>query len=832
MAGPFVNQQIKAQNDQRDQAQSSQMMQMGYYAAMAKQRDEAQQDSWLKGQMNIVNSDLPEQLKAQALTAVYRKMGMKDVQVTPEWFTPLAGTMNDMIKAKGEGRDLSEFLPRLELIMKQPGLIPYAQRNQLPELATAVQDDAAKKTAALVVPELTPVQEAKARLQRAQDPADSDLQLYGGYDGWRNQNLRDQALVDRESIRDGQRQRTYEMLRLNPSATSKVLDGALKVGLKPEELAASTAYDLVSTVPLEDMDPSQKRYVEAYYRVFKPDQADKMGFETAAGKQARLQGELEQVQGRSALVGQASTLVNGHTETADQMTLNADLLRGNAELKMPQAKADALRTEFTQQAGQLAQSKQAFDQGVQPLVQTFGLQSETQGQTVAMLEKQLAGLSPGDRTIVQGKIDDSRRIQKSSQAMTRLLSDLSPYAIAEKRMQLGLLTTELQMLKEESAAHPELLKESAIPDQHSALQKQVETMELDRTKALATVEQEQAYLLKQETVTSSKLKAMGAQKDAEDRVRVAATAAFKDHVINGTSWNVAAVNASNQFGADLSKVAKITNDFQASDEKLNISAAETQAQNHLLAWQKQHPGKEPAHADLLGITTKVAKQYPGVKPKELMDALRDPNRAPVQVNMADKASDEAARDFMKSTRGTYDQLKTAPILLRNIDEAKALIPQAKGFMGPGGEPLLEAAKFLNSRLNARIDVQGIKSAEELRTRIFFNIMENLKKMDAQPSEMQQMMMRDALGKLGTDPNALAAVLDAYGDTIRDKVDLFNNEVSGAMKKGTEFPYDPRIVLPDRKAASGEPVVKSEAEYNKLPSGSVYIGPDGKKRTKK
>ena len=161
------------------------------------------------------------------------------------------------------------------------------------------------------------------------------------------------------------------------------------------------------------------------------------------------------------------------------------------------------------------------------------------------------------------------------------------------------------------------------------------------------------------------------------------------------------------------------------------------------------------------------------------------------------ASVEAQKEFMKSSRATYDQLKAAQPLLDNIDRAKELIPQAKGFMGPGGETLLEAAKFLNNRVGLGISTAGVKSAEELRSRIFFNIMDNLKKMDAQPSQMQQQIMQESLGKLGTDPNALPAVLDAYADVVRGKVQQYNEEVSGAEERGTKFPYKPQIRLKDR-----------------------------------
>lgn len=170
------------------------------------------------------------------------------------------------------------------------------------------------------------------------------------------------------------------------------------------------------------------------------------------------------------------------------------------------------------------------------------------------------------------------------------------------------------------------------------------------------------------------------------------------------------------------------------------------------------------------------------------------SRQITNVNTFTPASEAAQTEFMKSTRTTYDQLKHAPVLLENIDKAKALIPGARGFMGTGGETLLEAAKFLNNRIGTNINTEGIKNAEELRSRIFFNIMDNLKKMDAQPSQMQQQIMQDSLGKLGTDPNALSGVLDAYADTIRGKVVQHNREVGGATQRGVKFPYDPVIEL--------------------------------------
>jgi hypothetical protein len=139
-------------------------------------------------------------------------------------------------------------------------------------------------------------------------------------------------------------------------------------------------------------------------------------------------------------------------------------------------------------------------------------------------------------------------------------------------------------------------------------------------------------------------------------------------------------------------------------------------------------------------------------------------------------------------------------VLDNIEKAKALVPQAKGFMGAGGESILQAASFLNNRLGTSIDTKGVQNAEELRSRLFLGIMDNLKKLDSQPSQQQQAALQVALGSIGTDPTALPRVLDVFGDTIRQKVDLYNEEARGAEGRGVKFPYNPTIKLQPRPGA--------------------------------
>ena len=182
---------------------------------------------------------------------------------------------------------------------------------------------------------------------------------------------------------------------------------------------------------------------------------------------------------------------------------------------------------------------------------------------------------------------------------------------------------------------------------------------------------------------------------------------------------------------------------------------------------------------------------------------KDITHAPgVSVNTQLPASEEAQKEFMKEMRQTFSALKQAPTVLDNIEKAKALVPQAKGFMGAGGESILQAASFLNNRLGTTIDTKGVQTAEELRSRLFLGIMDNLKKLDSQPSQQQQAALQVALGSIGTDPSALPRVLDVFGDTIRQKVDLYNEEALGAESRGVKFPYNPTIKLQPRPAVEG------------------------------
>lgn len=190
----------------------------------------------------------------------------------------------------------------------------------------------------------------------------------------------------------------------------------------------------------------------------------------------------------------------------------------------------------------------------------------------------------------------------------------------------------------------------------------------------------------------------------------------------------------------------------------------------------------------------------------------------VNVNAYTPASVEAQKEYIKTVADERKALRNAPDTIKNIDAAKKLIPTASTFMGKGGEPLLAAASFLNNRLGFNISTQGVTDATVLRTRLFEGILDNLKKLDSQPSQEQQRVLSEALGNLGTDPNALIQILNRIGETVQDRVDRYNTDVTESENRGVKFPFKPQIALPTRLTVDAAAQPPAPATTPGMPAG--------------
>lgn len=150
----------------------------------------------------------------------------------------------------------------------------------------------------------------------------------------------------------------------------------------------------------------------------------------------------------------------------------------------------------------------------------------------------------------------------------------------------------------------------------------------------------------------------------------------------------------------------------------------------------------------------------------------------------------------------FETLQNIPQTLQALDSAKTNLSKAGNFVGSGAETKLAVAKFFNNNLGTNIDPTGVKNTEALQSALFYNVMDNLKKMDASPSQQQQKVMQDAFGRITTDPAALPMIIDFYKKQVVSKANEHNRRVDETMSgpSGMQFPYDIHVKVPAQENA--------------------------------
>jgi hypothetical protein len=148
----------------------------------------------------------------------------------------------------------------------------------------------------------------------------------------------------------------------------------------------------------------------------------------------------------------------------------------------------------------------------------------------------------------------------------------------------------------------------------------------------------------------------------------------------------------------------------------------------------------------------------------------------------------------------WETLKNIPVEINNINKAIELAPQ--GFVGTFAQQKTDIAKLFNNNLGTKIAVDKINNTEELGSRLFVSTMENLKKMDATPSQYQQKVMQDAFGTITSDPTSLPKILAVQKEILEAKAASHNLQVKQAETGPAkmEFPYS--IYIGEQPTSTG------------------------------
>jgi len=179
---------------------------------------------------------------------------------------------------------------------------------------------------------------------------------------------------------------------------------------------------------------------------------------------------------------------------------------------------------------------------------------------------------------------------------------------------------------------------------------------------------------------------------------------------------------------------------------------------------------------------------------------RNASSQSINVQNALPFQEQIYTDTGKALIADFNTLKSIPAQVKQLDRVAAIAP--KSFAGSFADTKLQTVKFFNNNLGTSIAPEKVNSTEELRAVLFTNIVEQLKKLDASPSQEQQRVMQASLGSIGTDPNALPSVVNVFKQVLLDKVNDHNLRVDQTIEKGFKYPYDIRVNVPKQPKNEG------------------------------
>jgi hypothetical protein len=204
---------------------------------------------------------------------------------------------------------------------------------------------------------------------------------------------------------------------------------------------------------------------------------------------------------------------------------------------------------------------------------------------------------------------------------------------------------------------------------------------------------------------------------------------------------------------------------------------------------------------------------PGYQKYEIEKSKAGRTSVSTNVNTFEPFSNKLKGEAAVGLQKSFETLQNIPQTIKALDTAKEYLDKSGGFVGSGGNVKLGLAKFFNNNFGTKINPEGVANTEALQSALFYNVMDNLKKMDASPSQQQQQIMQDAFGRITTDPAALPLILDFYRNQVMSKATEHNRRVDEVianpeMGKGT-FAYDIHVKVPP--------------SFNKRTGGFKFLG---------
>lgn len=661
----------------------------------------------------------------------------------------------------------------------------YRSRKELQD-AVAYRDfitrQQAEQAAKAVSPLPVEVELAKKRMHTYQTQPDLWRDAYGtppsDYVGstkdWYAARYHEDALIAEKGEEHIIRQeRLKHLFTMNPAAMQAALNGQLARTTDPKELASDQAFNIL-TKPEGTRTEEENRFVDAYTFRWGTEAMQKArGMQTAAMQAQEYQRELAEIQGRRAMVQEAFAMEGDAQHDAAEITAGVNTYKGGLganptveEVKGARIQIEGLMTRlkgardaYMEATGGAA--KRFSDDVVEYRKRHHDLLDEAQNQT------------PAQKKAILLRADEADKLAQASQAAHSLLTDLSPYALAQAEAEVSLLESEV--------ADRKATGEPLDDVQAELTQKQELLRELrgKRKDARDTVQAEQYRLMDRERMTQAKRTAADRQAEEQELLKRAGDAAVTK-ILKGAPYSRALAESAKDYGV-MNKAKDLRLNVDAVLLPMLEGAAQREVEAGYLALQAKHQ-REPTQAELLDVVNQVASkpQYKELDRKKLMENLQAKPLVELNLPPQERAFEaELGKAQVHRLSKSLEAAEEAAEIITTVNEGRKLLSSGM-VTGFGAETLVTIGQALKQiGFDAQSDATA--NAQAYASTMAQNVGKLIKQFgtgtglsDADREYAEKM----AGGKITLDKNAIVKILDINERAARSAIRKHNQRVKG------------------------------------------------------
>lgn len=803
------------------------------------QADAAQQQREMNQGLTVLDLDwVPIDEKVRVANQLGKRFGIQG-EITADGLQPYRQLLTDMGKDFDEGKDLSRWAQAVELFSANPKFVDPSKRQMVIQAQQQLQEQKVQQVASAQVPSVEGGPEAMGRTQEARgrlalfdsitpdDPEaaqkmESFTKVYGSAERLQQQIEADRLVVADEEQRLKEREQYASALRMAPAELAK----QAALGLDPKTMLLPLISRAIQEKGIEGLDQQDRNRLDAFYTI--NGQPEKLAVFSETGKVNQLkqyQQDLIDVKSTLGAIDQVKQVMQtGKERIGAYDAATSDMLDelATASTSLPAEQYEKRQAALTQLKTATEAVAQDWEATIEPVRNELTNGARAAHQTVAQLDAQMR--RPGvDRITLAKRKEQAQQQADTYESMNKILGLSSDLDVSLKRNALKAVEIDAKTGETEEARRTAA---ALIPK----LKQELSTLEQDVAKNAAQMELHRERLARQAKITQLRITAGDKKLEQAQQNGVMASAFLSEWAASGFKTNADkwyTQNATFFDGADPKLFMDVVKPALESRKELSLG----QAERELLATG------DPKQAG------PIAAKY-GVKPSDILGVLKDPTQAPMQVTMKQESAESqtVGKGFGEQFIKTQEAGVAASGKIAKIDRMEQLLVGVQtGALIPSLTQIQNVANSLGFKVDPSLPAK--QALESLSNEMALQLRNPAggAGMPGALSDKDREFLVSMTPGLSKTPEGNAMILSTAKQLAKRDQDVARlareyRKKHGHLDEGfydeLQAFSDKNPLFPAAQAAATIPTIKDDAEYNRLPPGTDYIGPDGKKRKKK